>query len=377
MLYVSGYEAEKDNSREIVIGSNIAQQIIFEKNFKKIRFLYPFADPTKYLSLSIKVIDKAYYDINIFVRNTIVSSYTITKTKLIYLSDNVLTSHCERDMLCPITIQVEFSKEIIKADPMIEVAIREVKNMPSYLQKNKFKTDFLNSDYFYYLYTDIGKNDICEITVNFLRETGIIWAKVVRKYQIYSDAEANWRNIYRMPSEDWEDSKPFNQFTQKMMINAEDTQDCIEGCYLLISIQISYIGDYIDDFKYYPFSILTRIFSDNKAYIDVPKIIIQVDENIIGNINISKIERIDEFYEIRLSYDSDIVEFDWQSLAGLYINVGSTLPTTKNADFIFPPSGKNSIIKISKEDILNKALSKRIIVPSPNSIQGVNLVIGI
>ena len=112
MLYVSGYEAEKDNSRKIVIGSNIAQKIIFEKNFKKIRFLYPFADPTKDLSLSIKVLDKTYYDINIFVRNKIVNIYTITKTKIIYLSSNVLASHCERDMLCPIKIQIEFPKEI-------------------------------------------------------------------------------------------------------------------------------------------------------------------------------------------------------------------------------------------------------------------------
>ena len=377
MLYVSGYEAEKDNSREIIIGSNINQQIIFEKNFKKIRYLYPHADPQKDLALSIKVIDKAYYDLNIFVQNIIVSSYTITKSKIIYINANVLVSHCERDRLCPITIQIEFSKQIIKTDPMIEVTIRELRNFPSYLQKNIVKTDFLSGDYFYYLYTDIGKNDICEITVNFLRETGIIFAKVVRKDQIESDEEANWRNLYRMPSLDWEDSKPYNQFTQKMMIDAEDTQDCIEGCYLLISLRISNIGDYVDDSKFYLFSIITRIFSDNKAYIDVPKIIIQVDENIIGNINISQIERIDEFYEIWLPHDSDIVEFDWQSLAGLYINIGSALPTTKNADFIFPPSEKNSVIKLSKEDILNKALSKRIIVPSPNSIQDINLVIGI
>ena len=72
-------------------------------------------------------------------------------------------------MLCPITIQIEFSKQIIKTDPMIEVTVRELRNIPSYLQKNIVKTDFLSGDYLYYLYTDIGKNDICEITVNFLR----------------------------------------------------------------------------------------------------------------------------------------------------------------------------------------------------------------
>ena len=229
---------------------------------------------------------------------------------------------------------------------MIEVAIREVKSIPSYLQKNKFKTDFLNGNKYYYLYTDIGKNDICEITVNVLRETAIILAKVVGKYQIESGIEAYWRNIYRMPSKDWDDSKPFNQFTQKMMIDADDTQDCIEGCYLLISIQINNIGDYVEDFKFHHFSILTRIFSDNKTYIDVPKIIIQVDENIIGNINISKIERIDEFYEIWLPHDSDIVEFDWQSLAGLYKDYEKDL---KNKDKLL--ADKDKIIKDLKKNL--------------------------
>ena len=65
---------------------------------------------------------------------------------------------------------------------MIEVTIRELKNVPSYLQKNKFKTDFLSGDRFYYLYTDIGKNDVGEITVNCLIETGII--RMIRKRQL-------------------------------------------------------------------------------------------------------------------------------------------------------------------------------------------------
>ena len=84
-----------------------------------------------------------------------------------------------------------------------------------------------------------------------------------------------------MPSEDWEDSLEYNKYIKKLLIRAEDTQDCIEGCYLLMSIQISQIGEYVDESKFYPFLILTRITPNNRAYTDIPKVVIQVDEYII------------------------------------------------------------------------------------------------
>ena len=290
MLYVSGYEEEKDNTREIVIGDNINQLIIFEKYFKKIRFLYPLADPKKDLALYIKVLDKAYYDLNILVKGINIKTTIITKSEIFSLKSSILSSHCEEDTLCSIIIQVELSKAIVTYPPWIEVTIRELKNVPSYLLKNKFKKDFLSEDSFYYLYTDIGKNDVCEITVNFLIETGIILAKVVRKDQILIDEEAQWKGIYRMPSMDWEDSKPYNQYTQKMVINEEDTLDCIEGCYLLISLRISQIGKYVEDDIFFPFSIITRISPKNIAYTEIPKIIIQADEYVVGNVDKSEMK---------------------------------------------------------------------------------------
>ena len=275
-------------------------------------------------------------------------------------------------------LQVEYDKEIIKTNPMIEVTLREIKNTPTYLQKGQAKRDFVCGDRFYYLYTDIGKNEVGDITINFLREFGNIWAKIVRKDQTSADEEANWRGIYRMPSKEWGDSLPFNSYTKKMQISPEDTQDCIEGCYLLISIQVSQIGEYVEDSKFYPFSILTRITPNNRAYTDIPKVVIQVDEFIIGNVDVSENERIYEFYEIWLPHDSETVEFDWQSsVAGLYINLGGTRPTTKNADFKLLPPGKDSILVLKKSDILEKAKAKKITIPNENSLEDLNLVIGI
>ena len=261
---------------------------------------------------------------------------------------------------------------------MIEITVRQIKNVPSYIQKGIAKRDFTCGDNFYYLYTDIGKNEVGEVLVDFLRDFGDLWGKIVRKDQTSPEEEANWRGIYRMPSEDWEDSLEYNRYIKKLLVRTDDTQDCIEGCYLLISIRISQIGEYVDDSKFYPFSILTRITTNNRAYTDIPKVVIQVDEYIIGNVDISSNDRIYEFYEIWLPHDATRLDFDWQSgVAGLYINVGGIRPTTKNSHFKLLPPGKDSILSLTKDEILKKAKENKITPPYTNSIQDLNFVIGV
>ena len=376
MLYISGYEAENDNSREIIIPENINQQIIFEKNLKKIRFLFPSTNPFKDLLIYFNVIDKSYYDINIFIDKQNIQSVTITNTEVFYIRSSIITSQCRENSLCPIVIQIEYIKEILKIEPMIEITVRYTKNSPSYLQKNKIKNDFVCGDLIYYLYTDLGKNDNCEISVNFLRDSGEIYGKVVRKDQRAPHEESNWKGIYRFPSYEWEDSLPFNSYTKKMIVSPKDTEHCIEGCYLLISIRTSQIGEYIDDSKISQFTILARITNNNELETDIPNIIIQTEEIILGNINITENKIVHDFYEIWLPHDSERIEFDFQSSgAGLYINLGNEKPTKTKADFILFPYGKNSILELTKTEILLMAISKGIKIPYQNSLQDINLII--
>ena len=379
MLYISGYEAETKYDREIIIGENINQKVIFNQNFKKIRFLYPHAYNSGFVSLTVyaNVIDKAFYLIRVYISNQIFKETYIVNNQIFYLRESHISRVCENNIICPIIVEAEYVSPIKNLNPMLEINIRELKNTPTYLKKNQFKLDLVFGGKIYYLYTDIGKNEIGEITVNFLREYGYIWAKVVRKDQTSVDEEANWRGIYRMPSPDWEDSIQNNRYTKKLTVNPEDTSDCIEGCYLLISIQIMEIGEYVDEYKLYPFSILTNISPNNRAYTDIPKIIIEVDEFVIGNVDLSINERISEFFEVWLPYNSEYVEFDWQSsVAILCINLGGIRPTKNNAHFKLLPQQK-SILKITKNEILKKAKELKIVLPCANSLQDVNLVIGV
>ena len=378
MLYVSGIESNDDYEKEVIVGENINQQIIFENGFEKVRFLYPQADSEKDLAIYVNVVDQAYYGIKIFFNNKEYKTYNITRTTIYYVPGYDIKLECGENKLCLVIVQVELNNKFVKTDPMIEITIRQIKNIPTYIQKGLAKRDFTCGDNFYYLYTDVGKNEEGEVLVDFMRDFGNVWGKIVRKDQTTPDEEANWRGIYRMPSKDWEDSLEYNGYIKKLIIRPENTADCIEGCYLLLSIRISQIGDYVNDSKFYPFSILTKITPNNKAYTDIPKIVIQVDEYIIGNVDVSNNDRINDFYEVWLPHDADRVDFDWQSgVAGLYVNLGGSRPTTKNADFKLTPSGKDSIISLTRKQILDKASSKKITPPYTNSIQDLSLVIGV
>ena len=378
MLYIAGYENE-NKTREIIVGENINQQIIFENGLNKIRFLYPHADAINDdLVVHINIIDKSIYKYEIYASNVKISGANLTKTITIFLKKSVISRQCKENNICPIIVQVENVKSIINTEPMIEVTIRKVKNTPTYLPKNQAKLDFVCGDQLYYLYTEIGKNDIAEITLNFLREFGSIWAKIVQKNQTSIDQMANWRGIYRMPLENDTESLPYNRYTKELIIRPEDTKDCSEGCYLLMSIQISQIGDIVEDEKFYPFSILARIIQNNTSIKEIPKVVIQVDEFIIGNVEVSKNEGIFELFEIWLPHDSKLVEFDWQSsVAGLYIKLGGIRPSINDADFKLLPPGKDTVLSLTKEQIINKASELHINTPYNNSLEDINLVIGI
>ena len=376
MMYISGYESESKYEREIIVGENINQMIIFN-NIKKIRYLYPLADSGKDFSVHINIIDKAFFRVTVYAKNASIKEENITKTKTFYFSRNIISQVCESNRLCPIIVQVEYIKKIIKQYPMIEVKIREIKNTPTYFKKGEFKLDYVCADRYYYLYTDIGKNEMGYVTVNFLREYGKIFGKIVRKYTTEIEEEANWKGIYRLPSPDWEDGFMYDPFTKKFIVDPEYSIDCIEGCYLLLSIQISQIGEYIDDSVFYPFSITTQI-GYSRSYLEIPIINIKLDEFIVGNVNLAENELISEFYEIWLEYDSEKVEFHFESsVAGLYINLNGIRPTTKNAHLILLPQGKDNIFTLDKNLILKIVKTHKIKIPFENSLESMHLVIGI
>ena len=385
-LYIAGVEVNNEHDREIVVAANINQQIIFDDTFKKIKFTYPIANIYKDITYHVNVIDKAHYKLYGYLNGEKmiqIDGNIVATTTTYYLYGAEIRSYCKnKDALCVFTLEVEYFEKIIEStkNPMIEITFREVLNVPTYLQKGSAKVDYVCGDRFYYLYTDIEKNEEAEITLNFWREFGNLWAKVVKKDLKVAEKEANWREVYRMPGPEWEDTLPYDPYTKKLKVSTDDTKICVNGCYLLITIKINDIGAYIPDHYFYYFTVLAKITPSQKAYTDLPKVVMQVDEYIIGSLDTTELDDrfCSDFYEIWLPHDADTVEFDWQStLANLYINVGGTRPTPKNPDFILATPGHHSVLTLTKAQILEQAKKRGIIPQDQDTIEDISLTIGV
>ena len=247
MIYISGIEIDNDNKyeREIVIPQNINQQIIFDddsdKDFRRVRFTYPIVDIEKDFAIRFNVIDKAHYAIHGYLNgNKLLSmeNYHIAVTSMVYMTKLDLAEFCKKDQPCSFILDIEMIEKIVQTDPMLEVTFREVLNIPTYLQKGNAKLDYVCGDNYYYLYTDIGKNDVGEITMNFLREFGNLWVRIVKKDLKTPEKEASWRKMYRLPGLDWRDNLEFNEYKKKLKITEKYTEDCINGCYLLMPYKL-------------------------------------------------------------------------------------------------------------------------------------------
>ena len=346
-----------------------------ESKFKSVRFLFKHTDLSKSLIVYANIIDLAFYNIQISINKetNILKKEVITRSYPYYLNKTDIEKYCQnKNTYCNIIVIIELAGNtpgMSVTNPMVEITIREATpkgeaellRVPTYMQKNMAQVDFTTGDGYYYLYTDIGKGDEGEITVNFFRDNGEVYGRIVQKdVRDKNEEKIEWLDLYRLPEEGPVDEDKFNGYLKKYQFSAEDTKDCAGGCYLILGIRISQIGEWAEDWKFYTFSIITLIGPKFYYSDDASKVTIQIDEFIIGNVDISSDTRISQFYEVWITRDANEIQIDWQSeLAGLYINIDGKKPTTSDADFILLPNGKDNIFRIEKYSFITKAREKK------------------
>ena len=393
MMYVSGFTTiDLLTTPRILIGNNVNQQMILDENFRNMKFLYPVPDTSIDLVVYFNIINKAsfYAEIAVNTDEQRIYSEVITHSTPVYLKGENYKSYCKEDTYCSILVIIFYAfpfQDLPATNPMVEITVREATKIdmklrvPSYLQKGIAKKDFTTGDGYYYLYTDLGKNDQGDITVNFFRDYCEVYGRIVRKEEADPKNDIEWMDRYRLPSEEWKgDDANYNKYLKKYHVSVEDTEDCISGCYLILGIRISQIGEYVSDNKFYPFSIITNLSpSTFGEAADIPVITIQVDEFIIGNVDVSKNVKITQYYQVWLPRDTFQLQFDWQSdLAGLYVNVGDDKPTATNADFTLIPNGIDSVLYINRPQIMEVMKRKKIPHPAgEDSFEDVKFTIGI
>ena len=388
MIYVSGLELENKDTggqRAISLSEGVPHSFLFSQKYYTISYAYHLSNLNNSVVIDLNLIDKSTFDIFIYFDYFIFKNVTVFRNQQIFIYPQELKDKCLVDEVCTINIVMKMRLEANtkKLDKRVETTISQVKGSPIYLGKNVVRQDFLVGDNEKFYYLDIGKDEQGDITINYKRSSGNIYASIVKKTELIEKPEADWRGIYKFPR-NINESLRYEPYLKKILILPEDTNKCEEGCYVLITIKSSNLRNtnYTDEKDIdipYRFTIIPRIIQSGLTkYSEIPCVTIPVNEFIVGNIEISNEEDLYYYYDTVLPFESEYLMIDWQADAPiLLMNVGPENPSIKKFDYKFNCTDHDHVIIVPKQDILEKCKNRSVEVPNPNSLRHLQLTFAI
>ena len=255
MVYVSGLELEVKNTggqRSISLSEGVPHSFIFTKEFPSISYAYHISDITSPVVIDFNLIDKSAFKVEIQFNYFTYKNATVFRNQQLFIYTDELNIRCEKDEVCTIKvyIRLEDPKQLQTTAKRIETTISQVDGAPTYLEKNVLKQDFLIYDKPKFFFLDIGKRESGDITINYKRTSGNIYAKIVKINELYEVEKSDWRGFYKFPRS-MENTLHYESYLKKIIIDPENIEECDQGCYVLITVQSSNLRDlnYTDEKK--------------------------------------------------------------------------------------------------------------------------------
>ena len=353
-VYTSAIELSNEheqNSRDILIPDNTPQQIMFSEKHKHVSFGYVHVDFKNDLLIKFDPQHIAQYTIKLYYENVERNkSEIIVSNDVLYLSyEKEWKNRCkDTNRVCYIQLDItlngtDFSKN---PNPVLNFSIKSIaSNFVSYLPKNILTTDYIYINSSQYFYTELNSYEEGFISINFLRGSGNVYAKVVSKN--IKEENPNWRGKYKLPSSEQECLK-METFSKKIKFSTPLNNDD-KDYYLLLNVFPDVEGDFKNKKQIFPYTIFICSYKIADLNINVP-----LDEYVVGTVESNK-DNIMQFYSVWLNSDADKVIIDFQSVdADLYINVGNERPKIRESHFNISHQGEDTILIISKSEILSK-----------------------
>ena len=375
MVYTAGIELTESgkewNERAISLSEGVPHRYTFSDKYPNMYYAYHVSDPEKTLVLNFNLLDKTEFIITISVNNATLPSNKIYRNSQLYVNPSDFKKHCVDEEVCTVIAFVQMQNS--ERERKVELTMYQMDGLPFYLEKNVIKEDIVHGSFAKHYYFDIGKGEYGDITLDFKRGSGNIYARVENRTRTDPMNQPDWRGLYHFPMTN-DESLKYRTYGKKILISDTDTQSCDEGCYVLISIVCNMNISKTENFENVPFriSINPRIMKTD-LNVESPMVKMLVNEFVIGDIVFGLANRIYDYYTVNLPYQSEYVIFDFQADSPtLIINVGKTRPTINKAHFSLPHIGKDFVYRLNKTEILKAGGYSQ-----DQSLRGLDLTIGI
>ena len=225
--------------------------------------------------------------------------------RIIAYKDNIIINNNMLDKYGFVNITINKNKTISKNCTMI-VRVSGNNTSPFYLQKNLLNLGFmpLNINNHYY-YMEVFKGEEGEIMIHNKINNAFLISKIINKKKIKDILNVN--NFPKFTEE--EKNNQYNELSKKLYFSSSETNDCENGCYLLITYYSPNISlEKIDGIEY---NILATIWDENEFK---PQIInIPLNEYVCGSIETTSINV--HYYSVYFPEDDEFfVEFHGRNI---------------------------------------------------------------
>ena len=366
-VQISNFEMNSNNIlsdynevRSITIPAEYDVQINLEKSLPEIKLLYPHSSPQENAYFDFILEQELEIKINFSIESYQLGQYIISRRQLIPITKNQIKDICKEKELCciMITISSNISDDVGKIN--VRVNAKTKNNDPTFIKRGELKKDTLIEDQLSYYYTEINKNEVGYITVNFNRASGEVFAKILNieetEERIDDPEEPRfWLGKYNLPSKNSPNDLIYNPYTKNLYYNSKLTSHCNKACFALLIIKAT-IKSNENQVLPKSYDISIAVHEDEESTLIERCIDIPVNEYIIGSISSdNQLINYFQYYTFDVLTDSDIIYIDINSdSCNLYVKIGEEKPTIKTADFIFMSKGEESVYEINIKDNIFK-----------------------
>ena len=266
---------EKNNPK-LYLNEKEPTLIYFDSNLDKMTLFYEPTILTEPIVFSFFIKENVIFEAKIM--NTEIPK------RIIAYKDNIIVNHIERDMLDEdkyTSIIVNKNKASNKYATMI-VRVSGENSSPFYLQKNLLNLGFmpLNVNNHYY-YMEVFKGEEGEIMIHNKINNAFLRSRIIDKNEIEDILDI--KNFPEFNKK--EEYNQYNDFSKKLYFSSNETNNCENGCYLLITYYSPNISlKEIDGIEY---NLLARVWDENEFKSQI--INIPLNEYVFGAIDISSI----------------------------------------------------------------------------------------
>ena len=366
LYYISSFDMNNEDSSFIIPE---AKPFRFKLNFETdiLRVNFPYAvnenEKDKNVFLRVNLLN------NIPIKIQIQIGFLPPEEHILYYSKNIniITNKnvLKKNSFTKIIITIKSFDKYDEA--IIDFSIRTNSPIPYSIKTEQYFSDLTLSNNIQYYMTLIKQNSEGEILVNFKRNKGQVYAKLVREDKLRD--VSGWGDRYIVPNTEIDQRLllPFDPYTQKVTFTKEETNNCDKYCYLLFGVDANdnlNLDSGNKEEYFIPYNLYLKYFDESEDKNEVKWVDLQNNEYISNYLRINR----NDYYQYHIydffnneNIDKIIIDFDSENCE---LIIGFNTDNFSDYEHTKTLIDKNSLstrFELTKEEIIKYYIKDEVV----------------